>query len=81
MYLRACGRMHACAVQASEVDARELRKSIITKDWKQTLQQALSHQSSKMVAKVRGSHKLDEDLGCDIRRRTKRVQVHVGNAL
>ena len=38
--------------QASEVDARELRKSIIAKDWKQTLQQALSHQSSKMVAKV-----------------------------
>ena len=37
--------------QASEVDSREL-KTIIAKDWNQTLHQALSHQSSKMVAKV-----------------------------
>ena len=38
--------------QASEVDARVLRKTVIAKDWNQTLQQALSHQSSKMVAEV-----------------------------
>ena len=28
-----------------------------------------------------GSHKLDEDLECDLRQRTKRNQVHVGTAL
>ena len=38
--------------QDSEVDSRELKKTIIAKDWNQTLHQALSHQSSKMVAKV-----------------------------
>ena len=38
--------------QANEVDAKELKRTIIAKDWNQTLQQALSHQSSKMVAEV-----------------------------
>ena len=38
--------------QASEVDARELKKTIIAKDWNQTIQQALFHQSSKKVAHV-----------------------------
>ena len=38
--------------QASEVDARELKKTIIAKDWNQTIQQALSHQKSKMVVEV-----------------------------
>ena len=36
---------------------------------------SLSHQSSKMVAK------LDEDMGCDFRQRTERDQVHVSTAL
>ena len=38
--------------QASELDVRELKRTIIAKDWNQTLQQALSQQSSKMVAEV-----------------------------
>ena len=37
--------------QPSEVDAREV-KTIIVMDWNQALQQALSHQSSKMVSNV-----------------------------
>ena len=38
--------------QASELDVRELKRTIIAKDWNQTLQQALSQQSSMMVAEV-----------------------------
>ena len=38
--------------QASEVDARELRRTIISIDWNETLQQALSHQISMIVAEV-----------------------------
>ena len=58
--------------QASKVDAKELKGTFIVKDWNQTLQQALSHQSSKMVAKVAEvTSCMDEDLECDLRQRTE----------
>ena len=68
--------------QASEVDARELKKTM------HHCQRLESDSSTTIIppeqqdgCQCGRSHKLDEDLGCDLRKRTKRDQVHVGTAV
>ena len=62
--------------QASEVDARELKRTITTgmRLFNKPPDQQDGFGSGR-------SHKLDEDLGCDLRQRTESDQVYVGTAL
>ena len=68
--------------QASEVDARDLKKTI-------SYRQGLDSDSSTSIIPPEmglpksggGSHKLDEDLGCDFDKGRRGDKVHVGTAL